>query len=425
MNRLEQLFDYSAKVFGLDEFLARYKDSRVNPEHRPGAIIALLSCAITARVGSLYGIERMGKGGELDRVMHVRKKPSADALAYALQKADVERLEAYNAEIIQKARRNKVHSNGTLHGWRVCAVDGTDIYSTQRPCRKAREWSVRELSNGKKERFERAVAISYVGAQPRLLIAMERVLPGEGEVSAAMRVLDKAYHRNYRYCDILCGDALYAQARFINAVVEQGKHVVIKVKQEDRHLVRDMDGLVRNQPPQAVVYGVTPKGELVKGCGGVTYDVELWDEEDFTSWDKVCCPLRCVKVRETKKVTRRGQLVETTTTEYHIATTVPKAIMRPELVWEIAHRRWDIENTVFNDLKRNWGFEHCYTHDPNGIRAVYALYCIAFNLMLLFAYKDLKDAPGKGVTLKELARQVLAGIGTLAHPLPIPRLRPG
>jgi len=125
-------------------------------------------------------------------------------------------------------------------------------------------------------------------------------------------------------------------------------------------------------------------------------------------------------VRETKKVTRGGEIVSETVSEYHIATTVPIAIMKPLLVWEIAHRRWDIENTVFNDLKQNWGFRHCYTHDPNGIRAVYALYCIVFNLMLLFAYKNLKGAPRRGVTLKELARQIMVGTQTLAQPLPIP-----
>jgi hypothetical protein len=139
----------------------------------------------------------------------------------------------------------------------------------------------------------------------------------------------------------------------------------------------------------------------------------------------VNCPLRCVKVRETKRITLGGEFVSEAVSEYHIATTVPIALMSPLLVWKIAHRRWDIENSVFNDLKQNWDFEHCYTHDPNGIRAVYALYCVVRNLMLLFAYKNLKDAPRRGVTLKELARQILVGIETLAQPLPIPSRVPG
>ncbi|MCR4427720.1 MAG: hypothetical protein NUW23_16360, partial [Firmicutes bacterium] len=164
MNRLKQLLDCAVKVFGLYKFLGEHEDSRVNPEHRPGAIVAPFLCSITARAGSLYQIERMGKGGELGKVMHVRKKPGADTMAYALENADVEELEAYNAEIVQKARRNKVHSNGTLFGWRVCAVDGTDTYSAQRPCSKARKWSARELWNGKREHVEKAAAISCVGA---------------------------------------------------------------------------------------------------------------------------------------------------------------------------------------------------------------------------------------------------------------------
>lgn len=425
MNRFEQLWNYGVKVFGLYEFLKRYQDSRVNPQHSYAAIISLFMCSIAARVGSLYQIERMGKSGELDRFMRGRKKPSADTMGYAAERANVDQLKAYSASMIQKARRNKVHSFGTYHGWRVCAVDGTETYTTKSPCAKAFEWSKRRLSSGGEEEFyERALAVSYVGAQPRLLLTMERILPGEGEVAAAMRALEDLRLRNHRYCDILCADALYAKAPFINAVIEQNMYVLVKVKQDYYHLVRDMDGLVAAEPPQ-VFCGVTPRDEPIESNHGVTYDVELWDAEGFTSWEQVNCPLRCVKVRETKKVTRGGESVSETVSEYHIATTVPAAIMKPLLVWEIAHRRWDIENTVFNDLKQNWGFRHCYTHDPNGIRAVYALYCIAFNLMLLFTYKNLKDAPCRGVTLKELARQIMVGIETLAQPLPIPSRAPG
>ncbi len=420
MNRFRQLWDYGVKVFGLYEFLKGYQDSRVNPKYRPAAIISLFMGSIAGRVGSLFQIERMGKSGELNRFVWGRKKPSADTMGYALEHADADQAQAYNASIIQKARRNKVHAFGTYRGWRVCAVDGTETYSTKSPCAKVFAWLKRRLSSsGEEEFYERALAVSYVGAQPRLLLAMERILPGEGEVSAAIRVLQDLRLSNHRYCDIFCADALYAQAPFINAVVSQGMDVLVKVKQDNYHLVRDMDELMAREPPY-VFRGVTPKDEPIENNQGVTYDLELWDAEGFTSWEQVDCPLRCVKVRETKKVTCNGELVSETVSEYHIATTVLAALMKPLRVWEIAHRRWDIENTVFNDLKQNWGFRHCYTHDPNGIRAVYALYCIVFNLMLLFAYKNLKDAPGRGVTLKELARQILVGIETLAQPLPLP-----
>jgi hypothetical protein len=58
---------------------------------------------------------------------------------------------------------------------------------------------------------------------------------------------------------------------------------------------------------------------------------------------------------------------------------------------------------------------------------MYALFCIVFNLMMLFAYRNLKDAPGRGVTLKELARQMLVGMETLCQPITelLPRASPG
>jgi hypothetical protein len=125
--------------------------------------------------------------------MHKGNKPSADTLGYALDHADVKQLAHYNSDIIQKARHNKVYAVGSFQGWRICAVDGAEVHSTKRPCYKALMWSKRESSNcgGKEEFFERTLAVCYVGAQPRLLLAMERILPGQGEVQAVIRTLEK------------------------------------------------------------------------------------------------------------------------------------------------------------------------------------------------------------------------------------------
>jgi len=49
---------------------------------------------------------------------------------------------------------------------------------------------------------------------------------------------------------------------------------------------------------------------------------------------------------------------------------------------------------------------------------MYALFCIVFNLVMLFAYRNLKDAPARGLTLKELARQDASGDGN-PHAQPI------
>ncbi len=113
---------------------------------------------------------------------------------------------------------------------------------------------------------------------------------------------------------MICADALYAQAPFINAVSALGKWVIIKLKQDNYHLVRDMDGLVADRSPDVeLVGGITPKGEPIPINHGVTYSVEIWDEEGFTSWDGVDRPLRCLKVVETKITTCRGEVVKVAT----------------------------------------------------------------------------------------------------------------
>lgn len=107
---------------------------------------------------------------------------------------------AYNAELVQKARRNKVHANGTPFGRRVCAEDRTEPHSTKRPCEKAKNCSRRHLSSsGEDEYYERAVTLSYIGEQPRLLVVLRRVRPGESEVGAAIRMLADVYRWNFRY----------------------------------------------------------------------------------------------------------------------------------------------------------------------------------------------------------------------------------
>ncbi len=74
---------------------------------------------------------------------------------------------------------------------------------------------------------------------------------------------------------------------------------------------------------------------------------------------------------------------------YHVVTTLPKALMAADGVWELMHRRWDIENSLFNHLTQQWAFTHCYIHDLQGIEALLALYGVALNLQLLYAYRQL------------------------------------
>lgn len=72
---------------------------------------------------------------------------------------------------------------------------------------------------------------------------------GEGEMTAALRLLRSLYQRHFRYADILVFDALFAKAPVIKEVLAQNKIAVIKVKQENYHIVRDADELFQKHKP--------------------------------------------------------------------------------------------------------------------------------------------------------------------------------
>jgi IS4 transposase len=54
------------------------------------------------------------------------------------------------------------------------------------------------------------------------------------------------------------------------------------------------------------------------------------------------------------------------------------------------HRRWDIENNGFRELKDKWHIDHCFMHDPQAIEAILFFMVIAFNLFQLYIFRRVK-----------------------------------
>ena len=53
-------------------------------------------------------------------------------------------------------------------------------------------------------------------------------------------------------------------------------------------------------------------------------------------------------------------------------------------LFKMIRARWDIENSIFNNLKTECGLEHCYVHGGNAVEAVIYLIFISANIMQLF-----------------------------------------
>ena len=216
-----------------------------------------------------------------------------------------------------------------------------------------------------------------------------------------------------RYCDIFTLDANFARAPVLNVILDQNKEFVVRVKQERYHIIQDAAGLFDHTPAHQVYTNVK-----VRDDSEAVFDLEIWEEEGFTSWETVRKPLRCIRVRETrKKVNAAGEVIGSKTITTHFVTSASKQTIPALTVWKIAHARWDIENTAIRFLKHHFRLEHAYSYDPRAIEVLLALFMLTFNLFMLFLHRNLR---GKG-TMKGIMRQLYRGLVLLAEPLVLAR----
>ena len=415
-NQAYHFLRYVDKVYGLDRALGNFKDGREWAHVSLKAVLGSVVVGLICGRESLNQIEGALKDGLFDKALGEMAKPSADTIGYALKRMDVEELREYQSSIIQKARYNKVFSEGTVDGLAVAAIDGTELYRTKSESRSCPHCSVR-TRDGVKEYYEKAVTVSYVGDGPALVIGMRRQEKGEGELPAAIALLKDLYWRNTRFCDVIVADALYAAAPFVNEATSQGKWAVIRAKRDNYQVIQDADGLFAERKPDF-------EEEGIREFKGSTYDVRVWDEEDFTSWDGVDGPVRCLKVEETRRFIKNGApATEETTT--HIVTTCPKALVKPLTIWRIMHKRWGIENSVFHEAKTYCSLEHCFIHHEVATEVFWMLQAIALNLLALYKWRALGREEREGITLARLAQAVLSTLLLLPEPVFKPPHRSG
>ena len=140
--------------------------------------------------------------------------------------------------------------------------------------------------------------------------------------------------------------------------------------------------------------------------------VEVWnDEKGFKkvevfestfTMDHVLQPLRLVKFAMKHLDNKRSQtMIVTTCMEMSLKT-----------LFKMIRARWDIENSIFNNLKTECGLEHCYVHGGNAVEAVLYLIFIASNLMQMFFIRRLKNHVP---TQRELVRLLLKGLYLLKY----------
>ena len=201
--------------------------------------------------------------------------------------------------------------------------------SYRRHCSGCCERIVRGEHGERVQYYHRNVTLMMLPGQPpgrtplRLLLDEEPQRPGEDEVAAALRLLQRVLAAYPRAFDLVLADALYATAPFFNFLPDHGKHAMTVLKDERRNLYQDVPGLFPLVSPQT---GWNRQREC-----------RWWDFVDLLSWPQVKVPRRVIRSVQTYTVQTQltGEPVSPTSDGIWV-TTLPAANCAPNGPWPSA-----------------------------------------------------------------------------------------
>ncbi len=340
-----------------------------------------------ARLGSLNALETLAAVPFWKQWLG-REIPSADTIGRVYSLLDAAALRQAIHSVYERLKRNKALAG--MGGLGVAVVDGHESHASYRRCCPGCLRRTVPCRDGEKvQYYHRQVTLQLLAAAPaggeplRLLVDAEAQRPGEVEVAAAQRLIERVLAAYPRAFDVVLADALYATAGFVNFLLGRGKDAVIVLKDERRNLYQDVEGLWQSQSPRAGQYR--------------SRDCQWWDHEGLLSWPQVKQPLRVVRSLESWQ--QRSQLdgqQHQRHGEWVWLTTLSSKQVSTGAVVGMGHQRWDIENPGFNELVNDWHADHVYRHQPQAIENFLLTVFLAFNLFQAFVVRHLKPALRRG-----------------------------
>jgi len=377
--------------------LERVKDQRQKPRIPTSVVVKNAFVGVLCQLKSLNGLAQT-EASKFWKKWLERQAPSADTNGRVMAGVDVEDLRRVFRHIYRKRKRGKSLQPFWGH-WVALVVDGHEMCSSF-----LLQWPgcmVRPVGD-RRQFYQRIVVAALLYRNTRLLLDCELLLPGENEVAAAERLLERVVRYYPRAFEVVVADGLYQQAPFFKTVLAHGKHAIAVLKDETRDLYVDVRSLFGQVKP--VVYREHNK----------LY--EVWDIEGLTSWPQLGRSVRVVRSLETSWIKRQrtGELEEAVR-EWMWATTLPTTSVSAEGIVKFGHGRWAIENEGgFNELVNKWHADHVYKHDSNAILAYWLLAMLAYNLYHAFVERNLKPEVRTKLSdellLKILATELLGSI---------------
>lgn len=363
--------------------MANVSDQRTEPRFRTAVILKCMLGMFWARLGSLNAFENTASS-RFWRPWLAGSAPSADTIGRVCATADTAALRKSIWRIYSRLKRNKALAR--FGGLTVAILDGHETHASyRRHCVGCLQRTLHTQDGDRIQYYHRNVTLMLVTGKLRLLLDVEAQRPGENEVAAAVRLLERALAAYPRAFQVILADALYAEAPFINFLWRHRKYFVTVLKDERRDIYEDARALFELQPGQAGRY-------RSRTC-------LWWDVSHLTSWARADMPLRAVRSSESYWIKRQATKESVQeTTEWIWLTNLPTSMASTAILVYLGHARWDIENYGFNELVNGWHADHVYRHDPIAIDVLYLTVFLAFNLFHAFLTLNVKPALRQGKT---------------------------
>ena len=433
---LTRLWQYCNKIFKLNKALQKLKGQGFSEKNNEPFLTAILFVAMFMRLRSFNALKQSFKinSNRWRKLLDGKAPPSISTLDRGIEKSDIDGLIKINRKNNHKLHRNKAFDvDATSYGFMVMAIDGHETFCSEKRCcsqcltRKKTikvktkikviengniKFEVKEEEKQVIEYYHKYVVCQLVLCSIPVIIDIEPLKPGEGELTSAKRLIKRILNEQPRRVDVFCFDALYLDSDLLNMIDEKKKFWVTVLKQKNREAYKEIDRLIS--------LAKTIKAEINNR------KVTLWDMDELVGWDKLKKTFRAVvsyeeyKEWELNPKTKEKEQISKTQV-WRWLTNMP-SIYKAEMVYKFGHSRWEVENRGFHDLVTHCRFDHPFHHHPTALLAMIWIISITFNLSYAFYQRNLKSQLKDFIkTRKQLAEEIRSDIKILKEAIFLPR----
>jgi hypothetical protein len=423
--KLHQFIRYICQVYAIPRLLGQLTDGRRRAAVPTLDVVAALFMAGVLRLPSINALEGDLQESDFQSLLGLQPTPgrkafSAEVISNTLDSLRLSELRENIDTVIWRAERNKALRDDTFGALRCVAVDGWEPFcSYDRHCSHclSRQKSHKDAKTGeiveRTQYYHRFVVAMMVAPRMDLVLDIEPVRSGqarrdagedehhEGELTAALRLIDRLHATYGSFIDAFLLDALYANGPVMTKLTEHGYGGFIVLKKNNNEPLQEALALWEGQP------------RCSEYTDADTHEhVEFWDVDGIETLSSYAGPVRVIRAVVTKGNSRK-------TWCFAIVGKRARSTGRRTAL-KLIRARWHIENTAFNQWVQHWNLAHVYRHTGNAIQAILLLWALVFNLLQLFVYRRLKRArnPKEPTdTIRHIVEMMMRDLGALIEPL--------